>query len=62
MIGSAAIASQKAKSFFSSSWFDRLTMRMSVLKTLGLIPSPSKDEAAMLFQQSASNVRHSPDL
>jgi hypothetical protein len=39
-------------------WFDRLTMRMNVLKTLDLILSLSEDEATifMLFQQPAGRI------
>jgi hypothetical protein len=44
-------------------WFDRPTMRMNVLKTLGLIPTLSKDEATIfiLFQQPANRIRKAVD-
>jgi hypothetical protein len=35
-------------------WFDRLTMRMNAVKTLDLILSLSKDEAAISYAVSAT--------
>ena len=44
-------------------WFDRLTMRMNVLKTLDLILILSKDKATifMLFQQPAGRISKAVD-